>query len=167
MEEHVRATVRYGSTTLADFYHGFHQPHRLDRQELRLVFERGDVTLWGWVPTRARVHAIADEAGTRALCDIFPRSRLDVLEPYSPAHRAVVARGKRFEVYQRFELWHGLEVEKQVRYSELLRAMIADQVAWIRDRSHVRVITEENGRESLAMAERAAQLAAEARSPRA
>jgi predicted dehydrogenase len=45
VEDQVHATVRYGNGALVNFYHGFHQPGRLDRQELRLVFERGDVTL--------------------------------------------------------------------------------------------------------------------------
>ena len=62
IEEHVHATVRYGDAALVNFYHGFHQAGRMDRQELRLVFERGDVTLFDWVPTRARIHA----AGGRA-----------------------------------------------------------------------------------------------------
>ncbi|HJZ56042.1 MAG TPA: Gfo/Idh/MocA family oxidoreductase, partial [Gemmataceae bacterium] len=65
IEEHVHATVRYGDATLANFYHGFHQTGRMDRQELRLVFERGDVTLSDWVPTRARIHALVDERQTR------------------------------------------------------------------------------------------------------
>ena len=72
IEEQVQCTVRYGPTTLVNFYHGFHQTGRMDRQEMRFLFERGDVTLYDWVPTHARVHAIADEAGTRALCEIFP-----------------------------------------------------------------------------------------------
>ena len=46
IEEHVQCTVRYGPTVLVNFYHGFHQAGRMDRQELRLVFERGDVTLY-------------------------------------------------------------------------------------------------------------------------
>src|SRR5207237_1494374 len=50
IEEHVQCTLRYGSTVLVNFYHGFHQTGRMDRQELRLVFERGDVTLYDWVP---------------------------------------------------------------------------------------------------------------------
>ena len=45
IEEHVHCTVRYGPTILVNFYHGFHQAGRMDRQELRLVFEWGDVTL--------------------------------------------------------------------------------------------------------------------------
>jgi len=38
------------------------------------------------------------------------------------------------------------------RYGELLRAMLGDQLAWIRDRGHARTISDENGRASLAMA---------------
>ena len=55
IEEHVHCTLRYGETALVNFYHGFHQAGRMDRQELRLVFERGDVTLHEWVPTRGRI----------------------------------------------------------------------------------------------------------------
>ena len=44
----------------------------MDRQELRLVFERGDVTLYDWVPTRARIHAIADEAADARLVRLVP-----------------------------------------------------------------------------------------------
>ena len=68
IEEHVQATVRYGDVALVNFYHGFHQAGRMDRQQIRLVFERGDVTLSDWVPTRARVHALVNERQTRELC---------------------------------------------------------------------------------------------------
>ena len=74
--------MRYGDDVLVNFYHGFHQTGRMDRQELRLVFERGDVTLYDWVPTRVRIHAIVDEAQTRDLCDLFPGARLDVTATY-------------------------------------------------------------------------------------
>jgi hypothetical protein len=40
-----------------------------------------------------------------------------------------------------------------------LRGFMADQTAWIRDRSHVRKTTEQNGRESVAMACAADRLA--------
>ncbi len=45
------------------------------------------------------------------------------------------------------------------RYGELLRALLADQVAWIRDHTHPRRITEENGRASLALAIEATRMA--------
>ena len=152
IEEHVNCTVRYGPTILVNFYHGFHQAGRMDRQELRLVFERGDVTLFDWVPTRVRIHAIADEAQTRSLCELFPGAHLDVSTTYSPRDRACHGRGKPLDVYQMIELSWGEGTNKSHRYGELLRAMLADQIAWVRDHAHARTITEEDGRSSLAAA---------------
>jgi predicted dehydrogenase len=152
IEEHVHCTVRYGSTILVNFYHGFHQAGRMDRQELRLVFEWGDVTLYDWVPTHVRIHAIVDEAQTRALCGLFPGARLDASTVYSPKDRACHARGNPLDVYQTIELSWGEGTNKSHRYGELLRALMADQIAWIRDRSHTRKIDETNGRDSLAAA---------------
>ena len=159
IEEQVQCTVRYGPTALVNFYHGFHQTGRMDRQELRLVFERGDVTLYDWVPTRARVHAIADEAGTRALCEIFPGARLDVSAAYAGKDRASQGRHKVLDIYQLIELSWGEGTNKSHRYGELLRAIMTDQVAWILDHSHERKITELNGRDSLAVACAADRLA--------
>ena len=72
IEDQVQCTVRYERGVHVNFYHGFHQPGRLDRQEARLVFEWGNVTLSGWVPTSMTLRAIADENSTRMLCDLFP-----------------------------------------------------------------------------------------------
>jgi predicted dehydrogenase len=152
IEEHVHCTARYGDVALVNFYHGFHQTGRMDRQELRLVFERGDITLFDWVPTRARIHAIVDEAQTRALCDLFPGARLDVSIVYAGKDRACRGRGQEIDAYQIIELAYGDGRQKSHVYGALLRAMMADQVAWIRDRGHQRVVTELNGRDSLAMA---------------
>ncbi len=159
IEEHVNCTVRYGAGGLVNFYHGFHQAGRMDRQELRLVFERGDVTLFEWVPTRARIRGLLDERRTRELCDLFPGGRLDVTVTYTGKDRAARGRGKDIDAYQLAELsWGDGRVKGHV-YGDLLRALMADQVAWLRDRSHRRTVTEENGRESLAMACAADRLA--------
>jgi predicted dehydrogenase len=149
IEEHVHCTVRYGPTILVNFYHGFHQTGRMDRQELRLVFEWGDVTLFDWVPTHLRIHAIVDEAQTRSLCDLFPGAQLDVATSYSPKDRNCQARGKELDIYQSIELSCGDGTNKSVRYGDLLRAFMTDQICWIRDRSHVRKISDQNGRDSL------------------
>jgi predicted dehydrogenase len=159
IEEHVQCTVRYGGMSLVNFTHGFHQPGRMDRQVLRLVFERGDATLFEWVPTRARLHAIVDEEQTRALCDLFPGARLDVTASYHMQDRHCRGRNKDLDVYQMIELSYGDGKLKGHLYGELLRAMLDDQLAWIRDRGHRRRITEQNGRDSLALACAADRLA--------
>jgi predicted dehydrogenase len=159
LEEQVQCTLRFAGGVLVNLYHGFHQPGRLDRQELRLVFERGEVTLYGWVPTRARVHGVADEEASRALVELFPGGRLDSIEIYGGATRSCRGRGKTLDLYQELELAHGEGERKMPRYGELLRSLLADQLAWVRDRSHRRRVTEEDGRASLAMALAADHLA--------
>ena len=75
IEEQVQCTVRYGPTALVNFYHGFHQTGRMDRQEMRLVFERGDVTLYDWVPTqRPRSRDCRRGRNTRTLRDLPGRA---------------------------------------------------------------------------------------------
>ncbi len=159
LEEQVQCTVRYANGALVNFYHGFTQTGRLDRQEFRLLFERGDLTLEEWVPVRARIRAVVNEEQTRTLMELFPGAQLDVLKSYGGQERAARGRHKDLDIAQQIDLRYGLGVEKMRRYSELLRALFADQLAWLGDRSHLRTISEQNGRNSLAMAVAATQLA--------
>jgi predicted dehydrogenase len=163
IEEQVQCTVRYGSGALVNFHHGFTQPARLDRQEFRLLFERGDLTLEEWVPVRARLRAAVNEEQTRALLEIFPGARLDVLKTYGGRERSARGRHKDLDLAQEIDLHYGLGDDKSRRYCELLRALFADQLAWISDRAHARKITERNGRDSLAMAVAAGRLAEDSR----
>ncbi len=96
----------------------------MDRQELRLVFERGDVLLHGWVPTYARIHAIADEAATRGLCELFPGARVAALAAYAPKDRHCAGHGNQYDVYQEFELHWGEGQQKSRLYCELLRGFL-------------------------------------------
>ncbi len=159
LEEQVQCVVRYGNGALINFYHGFTQAARLERQDWRLLFERGELTLEEWVPTRLQLRAVVDEAQSRRLMEIFPDARLDVLETYAGAQRSARGRHKDMDAYQKIDLFTGMDADKMRRYCELLRALFADQIAWITDRSHQRLITETNGRNSLALACAATQLA--------
>ena len=55
--DRVQATVLY-KEGVVNFYHGFDQPKILDRQEMRLQFERGEITLFKWVPVRMQLHGL-------------------------------------------------------------------------------------------------------------
>jgi predicted dehydrogenase len=160
IEEQVQCTVRYDSGPLVNFHHGFTQPSRLDRQEFRLLFEHGELTLEEWVPVRARIRAAVNEEQTRTLLELFPASRLDILKTFGGNERTARGRFKNLDISQQIELHHALGDDKMRRYCELLRALFVDQLAWLRDRTHVRKITERNGRDSLAMAAEATRLAA-------
>ncbi|MGI8605104.1 MAG: Gfo/Idh/MocA family protein [Verrucomicrobiales bacterium] len=159
VEDQVNCCVRYGSSTLVNHYHGFTQAGRMDRQELRILFERGSISLQGWIPTVARIHGLADEEDTRKLIDIFSGARLDVTAVYGGKDRECRGRFKALDVYQQFELAYGLGTEKFHVYGDLLRAMFTDQLAWTKNRDHQRKITEDNGYRALLVAIEADKLA--------
>jgi predicted dehydrogenase len=157
IEDQVYCTARYGDVPV-NFYHGFTQAGRMDRQEMRLLFERGDVTLHEWVPTKAVIRTALDEASTKALCEIFPHARVDVETLYTDNERSLSARHKKYEAYQKIALTSA-PATKMTLYGDLLRFMLTDQMAYLTDRSHRRIIDESNGRESLRMSAEATRLA--------
>ena len=85
--------------------------------------------------------------------------RLDVEHLYAPSERTFHARHETYDAYQRITLTSA-PTAKMTVYGDLLRAMLADQFAFLGEPSHPRVITEDNGLESLRMSVRATQLAA-------
>lgn len=163
IEDQVQATVEYGDEAtgkkLVNFYHGFTQTGRMDRQEMRLLFERGDITLYEWVPTRLVLRCMADEETTRALTDLFPGAQLNVTANVSGKDRPLRGRHKEFDAYQQIEIRFGFDTEKQHLYSELLRLMFRDQVSGIKYPETHRIIDEQNGLQSLETAMKADQLA--------
>jgi len=159
IEDQVQCAVRFGEETIINFYHGFTQPARMDRQEMRLVFERGDITLHEWVPTRVRIHAVVDEEQMRRLMDLFPGGRLDITHVYAPKDRLAHGRHKALDIHQMIELRYGEWQNKMHVYGDLLRALLSEQIAWTRDHTRPRRLTEQNSRESLAMACEADRLA--------
>ena len=163
IEDQVQATVEYGDDEtgrkLVNFYHGFTQTGRMDRQEMRLVFERGDVTLYEWVPTRVVLRCVADEVTTRELMTLFPGAQLNVTANIAGKDLPLHGRHKAFNAYQQVEIKFGFEQEKQHLYSELLRLMFRDQTNAIHYPDTHRIITEENGLESLRTAAEADRMA--------
>jgi predicted dehydrogenase len=146
--DRVQASVMYPGG-MVNFYHGFNQPLILDRQEMRLQFERGDLTLHEWVPVGMRLHGVLQSGQLDRLKEIMGESKI--------VHHAKPATGG-----DHITLEYENPLGKQVLYQSMLTAMIADQFAAIRDPAHVRVIDEGNGVRSLAMAEEATRRAGEA-----
>lgn len=152
IEDQVQCAVRFRDTILVNFYHGFTQPARLDRQEMRLLFERGDVVLHEWVPTHLRIFCAGEESQTRRMMQLFEGARLDITTVYAPKDRPAHGRHKELDIQQLMEIRYGEGQKKMHVYGDLLRSLIDDQVRWIRHPTHVRRVTEKNSRDSLAMA---------------
>lgn len=166
VEEQVVCTCRYAGGSegrgpaapathagvLFHFEHGFHQVSRLDRQEMRLVFERGELKLFDWVPTHGVVRGLLDAAATEELAAILPESSVRVVERYEGESRSVRGRFRPFEADALVEITFTTGMTKLGIYGQVVRDLAADQIAWIRDPGHVRRLTEEDSVQSVAMA---------------
>jgi predicted dehydrogenase len=137
---------------LVNLYHGFDQPKRMDRQELRLLFERGEVTLHEWVPVRVNIKGLITNEEELVWQEIFPEAIIEEIEKYEGENRICHGNFKEYIVDKMIHLEYGKDTKKEDIYKVILREMIADQVKWIHDRGHKRIITGLNGVNSLKMA---------------
>jgi len=157
-EDRVMCTLAYDSGVLASHYHGFDQMMLMDRTDHRLVCERGDIFVDGWIPLSLSIDAAVDDEGADTLRRICDGCEVDIVEPYGGP--PVVGRGVERGVTQRIGLSYTPHPDKSALYAESVRALLADQVAFIHDPSHPRRITEANGLAAVALAEQATAMAA-------
>jgi predicted dehydrogenase len=149
----VHATVLFKGG-LVDFYHGFDQPKVLDRQEMRLQFERGEVTLYEWVPTQLIMNAICSKEEYNALKVLFPEASIAVIEE-NPIPKKARGSFREINYHMKIRLDTGGTTNKEAVYRNLLSAMLLDQIRWLNNRQHARKITGDNAVWSLAMADNA------------
>jgi predicted dehydrogenase len=159
VEDQVQCTVKYGEEIYVNFYHGFTQAGRMDRQEFRILFEKGDITLYEWIPTHLKIRAIGSEGDTRKILEIFPDSRLKIDSYYFGKGRVCRGRFKDIDTYQKFEIFAGESNRKMHIYGDILYELMKDQLQWLKDKTHQRKITEDNGRDSLLIAAEADTMA--------
>jgi predicted dehydrogenase len=137
---------------LFHFEHGFHQPSRMDRQEMRLVFERGELRLFDWVPTHGELRALLDDAAAATLADILPAASIRTVERYEGDARHVRGRFRGFDASGLVEITFSVGTDKLGIYGDVVHDLAADQIAWIRDPAHRRRLTEADSVASVAMA---------------
>jgi len=156
--DQVQATVLYGEETLFSFYHGFHQASALDRQELRLVCERGEAVLRGWVAGEVAVRALLKEEAAERLSALFPGSKLTVEKRLEGRDRIQRGRGKEEEADGVFLLTWKDDNEPQARYAEARRDLMVDFIRSIEKPDHRPRVTASDGLEALRIALRADRL---------
>ncbi|MCS7220580.1 MAG: Gfo/Idh/MocA family oxidoreductase [Anaerolineae bacterium] len=173
------ALARFGAV-LAGFYHAFDKPSRLEQTEMRLAFDRGYLTIQGWMPTGADLDVIVDEAGAASLremvgLDSAPKhviqyggwwnARLTghAGESYSTSCSVEIARyegdervcrgaWQEYRVTQRLMVRVRLAQSRETVYRRAVVAAWRDFAASVRDPSHQPLATVADVRASLEMA---------------
>ena len=163
MEDRVTCTVRHtpadGPPVLVSHYHGFDQIEPMDRAEHRIVCEMGDIRLHGWVPLSLAVDAAVDDEGAERLRACRAWTTAEVVEQFGDGRTDYRGRGVPRRVTQRLRLSYTPEPDKAKVYSDGLRALLVDQATYIAEPSHPRRVTERDGRDALAIAASAREMA--------
>jgi predicted dehydrogenase len=157
-EDRVMCTVRHDNGALVNHYHGFDQPKQLEDTFHRILFEKGVITIEGWLPQTLTINAIGGEKNIESLTEICAGCDIETLDSYENSQQSCRARGKLLSVTRAIKLRYTAEpVGKQTQYLWAATDLMADQLQYIADRSHQRRVVEENGRASLALAVEAAK----------
>jgi predicted dehydrogenase len=144
---------------LFHFEHGFHQASLLDRQEMRLVFERGEVRLFDWVPTHGTVRALVDDEAAAALTALLPGAKARITERLPAGREVVRGRFREWRATAVIEIEFSSGSDKMAVYAAAVRDLAADQIARIRDPAHERRLTEADSVAAVALAAEADRLA--------
>ncbi|HEX4852468.1 MAG TPA: Gfo/Idh/MocA family oxidoreductase, partial [Puia sp.] len=154
--DRVQAIVNYEAGPVS-FYHGFDQPNMLDRQEMRLQFERGEVSLYGWIPVKCKIYGLLREDEVKAITSMLNNFSVIFETERKGSTKSVKGRFKDVVYEEELTLEFGSLDEKLTRYKEILKRMLEDQWKWIKDRNRGRAITGRNGVDSLKIAQEAAR----------
>ncbi len=148
-EDRVLATVTYGNGVDATFYHAFNRPGDLERQTAHFAFERGHVTLEGWIPNALRLDALlADGDALEGLRGLLPTLRV---ERESPAGHGVRGHGRDYPVRYRVQATERIGTPTDV-YRRAVCDALADLAAAVRDPAHRPRVTASEGASSLRVA---------------
>jgi predicted dehydrogenase len=159
-QDRVMCMTRYDSGAVVYQYHGFDQAARMDRQNHHLLFELGDLYVYGWVPQSLVLTALVDEERLALLSGIIPSAQVEVLDSYArPQDRIFRSRWQERRATQKVRLSWDAGLTKDELYRKCIADLMSDQLAYLADRSRGRRVAEANGRDALAMAVQATELA--------
>ncbi len=158
-EDRVTCEIHHDEGIIASHYHGFDQMSLMDRTDHRFVCEKGDIRVFGWIPLTMEIDAVVDEMDEDKLRELAPGCHVTVTEKFDGETGRVMGRGRKRRVTMRISLSYTPDADKQAVYADSVEKLLADQVAYLLDDSHQRRVTEQNGRDAVALAETAANIA--------
>ncbi|MCU0282356.1 MAG: Gfo/Idh/MocA family oxidoreductase [Candidatus Nanopelagicales bacterium] len=146
------AEVHHEGPLTAGHYHGFHQSRHLDRQQVRIVCERGELVLHGWVADRIELRAVLPEADLRRLHALLPTADAEVVRRLEGDERLGSQRTGRTPVDAVVRLRWASPHDQQQVYATALADLMRDLLAGIADRAHTPRVSAADGLAALRLA---------------
>lgn len=157
--DQVACELRYGAQTTVSYYHGFHQPTALDEQDFRLIFERGQLILRGWIASDMELEAVLNEDEIAQLQQRLPEGDVATVQRLQGDAQQSQQRGRSVLVDRHIRLHWRIDAPKQDIYGQALRALMRDLIEAIGNRQHTPRTSAKDGRAALELALEADRLA--------
>lgn len=157
-EDRVFCFLTHESGVLSTHYHGFDQTKFLDRQIHRILFETGEIIVRGWIPESITIKAICDNDKVEQLKSLGPATHFKILENIDPSKQNMIGRGEKINADKLILIEFHEKASKLELYSQAIRDLLKDQIKYINNPNHHRVVEEENGLEALKLALTAANM---------
>ncbi len=150
--DQVSCVARYGSQTAVGFYHGFTQAPPTDQQDLRLIFERGELRVLGWVFASIEIEAVLSDQQIEHLEYALPGCSVTTLERYAGGDTMVSRRHRREAVDRKVKVTWADPRDKQAIYAAAARDLLSDVLQTIQDRHHGLPVRGPEARAALSLA---------------
>jgi predicted dehydrogenase len=150
--DQVNAEVNYANGATVSFYHAFNQPVLLDKQRIKLIFERGEIDLRGWVIEHVSIKGILANTELETLEKIWPNGGQQKTEKLSEKKGMGSRRLKQkiFDWQIDFN-WQNRKSKQEI-YGQALKDLMHDFVNSIKQDKYICRVKAEDGLKALKLA---------------
>jgi hypothetical protein len=98
------------------------------------------------------VNGLVDEEKINHLKELCPNGDITILDELAEHKQSMLGRGKSIIARKSIQLRYQTPRKKMEVYAEAVRNLLTDQIQYIRNRNHQRVVNEKNGLNALKLA---------------
>ncbi|MHB9024276.1 MAG: Gfo/Idh/MocA family protein [Armatimonadota bacterium] len=144
-EDKWQAVLSYSDHMFGSFYHAFDMPGPLEETRAVIAFERGRVSLDGWIPMLLSIDGLLHEGALAAITALLPSA---VTTPLPEGEQSFLANGTSFTATHRVTTRVDAG-DKQAVYARAVRDALADFLVWTQDARHLPRVTGHDARAAL------------------
>lgn len=151
-EDRVFATAKFENDVIGTYWHSFSRPLPLETTTFHMAFDLGEVEITGWIPLSVKFFGWTDQKGIETLRQNLPGLDLTVEEMKETLAKS---SDETYPVSMSIKGTAEINLPKGDVYGNLVRAMMLDMVAAIRNRDHRLRVTLNDAKAAVAIAEQA------------
>ena len=146
--DQVDCAVLHDNGIICAYFHAFNRPKVMERQQAILAFDRGFVTVHGWIADAVAVDGWVDQQAADALMALPHRTKQEVQTIDQDLH----GRDVTWHADRKVSLQFGLPYDRNESYRREVARGLNDLLARLRDPGHRQKVTLNDALRSLAVA---------------